>query len=67
MKGYLTAKQLAELWDITDRQVQILCKEMRIKGAERVGGIWLIPENAEKPTRFKAKNKQNPKEQKETV
>lgn len=65
MKGYLTAKQIAELWDITDRQVQILCKASRIKGAERVGGIWLIPDNAVKPTRFKAKRKQ--KEQKDTV
>ena len=64
MKGYVTAKQLAEKWDITDRQVQILCKASRINGAERVGGIWLIPENAVQPTRFKAKNKH--KEQKDT-
>ena len=57
MKGYLTAKQIAEQWDITDRQVQILCKTSRINGAERIGGIWLIPDNAVKPTRFKAKRK----------
>ena len=57
MKGYLTTAQIAEKWDVTDRQVQVLCKQGRIKGAERMGGIWIIPENAEKPTRYKARSK----------
>ena len=67
MKGYLTAKQLAEKWDITERQVQILCKSLRIEEAERIGGIWLIPENVVKPTRFKAKNKKLLKGDKDTI
>lgn len=33
------------------RQVQILCKENRIAGAARMSRIWIIPENAEKPTK----------------
>jgi|GEM_PF-3206218 len=65
--GYLTAKQVAGQWDITDRQVQILCKSSRINGAERIGGIWLIPENAVKPTRYKAKNKPFPKKKEDAV
>jgi len=67
MKGYLTTKQIAEQWDITDRQVQILCKASRIEGAERVGGIWLIPDFAVKPTRFKAKSKQNQMGQEDSI
>ncbi len=50
MNGFITVQEAAERWNITDRQVQILCKEGRIKGAMKLSRIWIIPENAEKPT-----------------
>ena len=50
MNGYITVQEAAEKWGVTPRQVQILCKERRIKGATRMSRIWIIPENAEKPT-----------------
>lgn len=50
MNGYITAQEAAEKWGITSRQVQILCKSNRIKGAARMSRIWIIPKNAEKPT-----------------
>ena len=50
MNGYMTAQEAAEKWGVTPRQVQILCKENRITGAMRMSRIWIIPENAEKPT-----------------
>ena len=50
MNGYITAQEAAEKWGVTPRQVQILCKENRIPGASRMSRIWVIPENAEKPT-----------------
>lgn len=50
MNGYITAQEVAEKWGVTPRQVQILCKENRIKGATRMSRIWIIPEDAEKPT-----------------
>lgn len=31
------------------RRVQVLCNEGRIDGAQRVGNVWTIPENADKP------------------
>ena len=34
MNGYITVQEAAEKWNITPRQVQILCKEGRIEGAE---------------------------------
>lgn len=40
---------------VTSRQVQILCKTNRIPGATRLSRIWIIPENAEKPTNEKRK------------
>ena len=55
MKGYITVQEAAEKWGITPRQVQILCKANRIVGATRMSRIWIIPENAEKPTNDKRK------------
>ena len=45
---YMTTSEIAKVWGITSRRVQILCKEGRIDGAI-FKGIWLIPENAKKP------------------
>ncbi len=53
MNGYITVQEAAEKWGVTPRQVQILCKENRIAGATRMSRIWIIPENAEKPTNNK--------------
>ena len=50
LNGYITVQEAAIKWGITTRQVQILCKENRILGASRMSRIWIIPENAEKPT-----------------
>lgn len=50
MNGYIIVQEAAEKWRISTRQVQILCKENRIKGATRMSRIWIIPEDAEKPT-----------------
>ncbi|MDR0435100.1 MAG: helix-turn-helix domain-containing protein [Gracilibacteraceae bacterium] len=47
---YMTPKQAGELWGITDRRVQALCLNGRIKGAERLGGkMWVIPKDTPKP------------------
>ena len=50
MNGFITVQETASKWGITPRQVQILCKNGRIEGASRMSRIWIIPENAEKPT-----------------
>ena len=53
MNGYITVQEAADKWGITPRQVQILCKSSRIVGATRMSRIWIIPEDAEKPTNDK--------------
>ena len=46
---YMSAQQAAEKWGISERRVQILCSENRIPGVSKLGYMWLIPKNAEKP------------------
>lgn len=49
MDGYMTIKEASEKWGIGLRRINTLCNEGRIKGASRVGNMWVIPENANKP------------------
>ena len=44
---YLSAKEAADKWGISDRRVQILCNQDRIPGVIRIGNIWGIPDDAE--------------------
>ncbi len=46
---YITVKQAAEKWGISDRRVRILCSEGKISGATREGRSWMIPSDAKKP------------------
>ena len=46
---YLSVREASEKWDISTRRVQILCLNGRIKGATRIGNMWVIPKSAEKP------------------
>lgn len=46
---YMTAREAADLWGISQRRVAILCDEGRIEGAALKGNLWLIPSNATKP------------------
>lgn len=59
--NYLSVTQTAEKWEMTPRRVQVLCNEGRIAGAQRVGNVWTIPENAEKPADARKKVSENTK------
>ncbi len=56
---YLTTKELAEIWNITPRRIQMYCKEGRINGAVLKGNVWLIPKDAEKPHDPRKHNTEN--------
>lgn len=47
---YISAKEAAAKWGVTDRRVQVLCEQGRIAGVYRLGNAWAIPSDAEKPT-----------------
>ena len=51
--NYLTTDETAEKWGISARRVTTLCKDNRITGAVRKSGVWLIPDDAEKPATMK--------------
>lgn len=46
---FMTVKETAEKWELSDRRVRILCAEGKIPGAYQQGRGWKIPANAVKP------------------
>lgn len=46
---YISINQAAKEWGISTRRIQVLCSQNRIHGACRIGNMWAIPKDAEKP------------------
>ena len=46
---YLSIRETSKKWGIGSRRIQTLCITGRIEGAARIGNIWAIPKDAEKP------------------
>ena len=46
---YISARETADKWGISQRRVAVLCSENRIENAIMVGNMWVIPSNAKKP------------------
>lgn len=46
----LSTSEIAEKWNISRRRVTTLCIEGRIEGDVHKGNMWLVPEDAKKPT-----------------
>ena len=46
---YMTLKQASEKWCVSPRMINYYCSDGRITGAVKMGTIWLIPKDAEKP------------------
>lgn len=44
-----TCKEMASIWNVTERTVTTFCKTGKIPGAKKVGKSWQIPDDAEKP------------------
>ncbi|MDR1204244.1 MAG: helix-turn-helix domain-containing protein [Peptococcaceae bacterium] len=49
MLEYMSVREAAEKWDLSERRVHKLCKDGRIDGLIRFGRSWGIPQDAEKP------------------
>lgn len=47
--NYITTREAAAKWGITDRMVLYHCTSDRINGAVKMGNTWLIPKDAVKP------------------
>ena len=59
--NYISIKEAALKWGISERMVYVYCDSGRVKGAYLDGSIWMVPENAEKPKRKKAEPTNLPK------
>lgn len=46
---YMTLKEASEKWGVSVRQINYYCVGGRIPGAVKMAGVWLLPQNAEKP------------------
>ena len=55
--NYYTSAEVAKIWNISQRRVQVYCKEGRIRGAVLMGNRWLVPKNAQKPNDPRRANK----------
>lgn len=46
---FMSAREAADKWGISQRRVAVLCSENRIDNAAMIGNMWIIPTTAEKP------------------
>ena len=53
----ITVKEAALKWNVSERRVQKLCSDGRVKGATKFGISWMIPKHAVLPT---LKNQEDP-------
>ena len=57
MLDYISVKEAAQKWGISERRVQKLCEGSRIDGIVRFGHAWMIPRDAGKPADQRRKEK----------
>lgn len=53
--NYISVREAAQEWGISERRVQKLCEESRIDGIQKFGRSWMIPKTANKPTDLRKK------------
>ena len=46
---FMTVKQAAEKWRLSERRLQTICNEGKITGVVKFGKAWAIPMDAERP------------------
>ena len=49
MEGFMTIKETAAQWNLTERRVQKMCSDGLIEGVQRFGNSWAIPRGASRP------------------
>lgn len=57
MQGYISVKEAASRWGVSERRVKQYCTQGRINNLIRFGKAWAIPENAEKPNDLRKNSK----------
>lgn len=52
----MSVTEAAAKWGLSTRRVGLLCNEGRIHGAQKAGFVWIIPEDAQKPSDARIKS-----------
>ncbi|MGX7076885.1 DNA cytosine methyltransferase [Globicatella sanguinis] len=53
---YVTVKEKAIEWQVSERQVQYYCRQLQIEGVIKKSGVWLVPKDANKPSDKESKD-----------
>ncbi len=59
--NYTSIKDISERWNISERRIQVYCKEGRIPGVKKQSGVWMIPDDASRPMRLSGGKKNDNK------
>ena len=46
---WMTVQDAGKQWGITARRTQYLCAAGKVNGAQKLGNIWIIPQETQKP------------------
>lgn len=46
---FMTVKEAAAKWGLSERRLQTICNEEMISGVVKFGNVWAIPSEAERP------------------
>ena len=60
MLQYMSCRDAAERWNISQRRVSVLCAENRIPNVAMLGNMWIIPITAQKPADARKNNGAKP-------
>lgn len=55
---YISVKEAAARWEISERMVQNYCAKGQIEGVRKFGGSWEIPADSGKPEKLRASKKE---------
>lgn len=53
---YMTIKEVAEMWGLSNRRVQEICECGMVESAVKFGRSWAIPKEAKKPADKRVKS-----------
>ncbi len=56
---YMSVREAAKHWNVSERWIQKLCEDSRIAGVKRFGRSWMIPKDAKKPNDLRRKGGEN--------
>ncbi len=60
---YMSAREAAEKWGLTARMINYYCANGRIRDAQKIAGVWLVPEDAARPEDRRKGNGRKPASQ----